>query len=36
MPVEEAERSMKLFAAEVLPHIQAGTSPTAASAAAGR
>ncbi len=36
MPVEEAERSMKLFAAEVLPHIQSGTSPTVASAAAGR
>jgi len=27
---------MKLFAAEVLPHIQSGTSPTVASAAAGR
>jgi alkanesulfonate monooxygenase SsuD/methylene tetrahydromethanopterin reductase-like flavin-dependent oxidoreductase (luciferase family) len=36
MPVEEAERSMKLFAAEVLPHIQRGTSPMVASAAAGR
>ncbi|HKV54545.1 MAG TPA: LLM class flavin-dependent oxidoreductase [Candidatus Binataceae bacterium] len=36
MPVEEAERSMKLFAAEVLPHIQRGTSPAIASAAAGR
>jgi hypothetical protein len=36
MPLEEAERSMKLFAAEVLPHIQRGTSPTVASAAAGR
>jgi hypothetical protein len=36
MPVEEAERSMKLFAAEVLPHIQRGTSPEQASAAAGR
>jgi alkanesulfonate monooxygenase SsuD/methylene tetrahydromethanopterin reductase-like flavin-dependent oxidoreductase (luciferase family) len=36
MPLEEAERSMKLFAAEVLPHIQRGTSPAMASAAAGR
>ncbi|HXD89814.1 MAG TPA: LLM class flavin-dependent oxidoreductase [Candidatus Binataceae bacterium] len=36
MPLEEAERSMKLFAAEVLPHIQRGTSPAIASAAAGR
>ncbi len=36
MPLEVAERSMKLFAAEVLPHIQRGTSPTIASAAAGR
>ncbi|MGH7986915.1 MAG: LLM class flavin-dependent oxidoreductase [Candidatus Binataceae bacterium] len=36
MPAEKAERSMKLFAAEVLPHIQRGTSPAVASAAAGR
>jgi alkanesulfonate monooxygenase SsuD/methylene tetrahydromethanopterin reductase-like flavin-dependent oxidoreductase (luciferase family) len=36
MPVELAERNMKLFASEVLPHIQRGTSPTVASAAAGR
>jgi hypothetical protein len=36
MPIELAERSMKLFASEVLPHIQRGTSPAVASAAAGR
>jgi alkanesulfonate monooxygenase SsuD/methylene tetrahydromethanopterin reductase-like flavin-dependent oxidoreductase (luciferase family) len=36
MPLEEAERSMKLFAAEVLPHIQTGTSPGMQAAAAGR
>ena len=36
MPLEEAERNMKLFAAEVLPHIQRGTSPIVQSAAAGR
>lgn len=35
MPVEEAERSMKLFAKEVLPHIQRGTAPAVQSAAAG-
>jgi alkanesulfonate monooxygenase SsuD/methylene tetrahydromethanopterin reductase-like flavin-dependent oxidoreductase (luciferase family) len=35
MPLELAERSMKLFAAEVLPHIQRGTSPSQQSAAAG-
>jgi alkanesulfonate monooxygenase SsuD/methylene tetrahydromethanopterin reductase-like flavin-dependent oxidoreductase (luciferase family) len=35
MPLELAERSMKLFAAEVLPHIQRGTSPAQQSAAAG-
>ncbi|HZP46456.1 MAG TPA: LLM class flavin-dependent oxidoreductase [Candidatus Binataceae bacterium] len=36
MPLEEAERSMRLFAREVLPHIQQGTSPMQQSAAAGR
>jgi alkanesulfonate monooxygenase SsuD/methylene tetrahydromethanopterin reductase-like flavin-dependent oxidoreductase (luciferase family) len=36
MPLELAERSMKLFAAEVLPHLRDRTSPTIASAAAGR
>jgi alkanesulfonate monooxygenase SsuD/methylene tetrahydromethanopterin reductase-like flavin-dependent oxidoreductase (luciferase family) len=36
MPLEEAERNMKLFAREVLPHIQSGTSPATQSAAAGR
>jgi len=36
MPLEEAERNMKLFATEVLPHIQRGTSPATQSAAAGR
>jgi alkanesulfonate monooxygenase SsuD/methylene tetrahydromethanopterin reductase-like flavin-dependent oxidoreductase (luciferase family) len=35
MPAEEAQRNMKLFAAEVLPHIQRGTSPAAQSVAAG-
>jgi len=35
MPLELAQRSMKLFAAEVLPHIQHGTSPGAQAAAAG-
>jgi alkanesulfonate monooxygenase SsuD/methylene tetrahydromethanopterin reductase-like flavin-dependent oxidoreductase (luciferase family) len=36
MPLEEAQRSMKLFATEVLPHIQSGTSPASQVAAAGR
>jgi alkanesulfonate monooxygenase SsuD/methylene tetrahydromethanopterin reductase-like flavin-dependent oxidoreductase (luciferase family) len=36
MPLEEAQRNMKLFATEVLPHIQHGTSPATQSAAAGR
>jgi alkanesulfonate monooxygenase SsuD/methylene tetrahydromethanopterin reductase-like flavin-dependent oxidoreductase (luciferase family) len=36
MPLEEAERNIKLFADEVLPHIKAGTTPQAATAAAGR
>jgi alkanesulfonate monooxygenase SsuD/methylene tetrahydromethanopterin reductase-like flavin-dependent oxidoreductase (luciferase family) len=36
MPLEVAQRSMKLFATEVLPHIQRGTSPATHSAAAGR
>src|SRR5207245_2298813 len=35
MPLELAQRSMKLFAAEVLPHIQRGTSPATHAAAAG-
>ena len=35
MPLEVAQRSMKLFATEVLPHIQRGTSPWHRSAAAG-
>jgi alkanesulfonate monooxygenase SsuD/methylene tetrahydromethanopterin reductase-like flavin-dependent oxidoreductase (luciferase family) len=35
MPLELAKRSMKLFASEVLPHIQRGTSPVVQSAAAG-
>jgi alkanesulfonate monooxygenase SsuD/methylene tetrahydromethanopterin reductase-like flavin-dependent oxidoreductase (luciferase family) len=34
MPLEVAQRSMKLFATEVLPHIQRGTSPSTHSAAA--
>jgi alkanesulfonate monooxygenase SsuD/methylene tetrahydromethanopterin reductase-like flavin-dependent oxidoreductase (luciferase family) len=36
MPLEEAQRNMKLFAEQVLPHIQGGTSPAQQSAAAGR
>lgn len=36
MPLEVAQRNMKLFAQEVLPHIQSGTSPAMQSAAAGR
>jgi len=35
MPLEVAQRSMKLFATEVLPHIQRGTSAATHSAAAG-
>jgi alkanesulfonate monooxygenase SsuD/methylene tetrahydromethanopterin reductase-like flavin-dependent oxidoreductase (luciferase family) len=35
MPLELAKRSMKLFASEVLPHLQRGTSPMVQSAAAG-
>ncbi len=35
MPLEVAQRNMKLFAGEVLPHIQRGTSPVQQSAAAG-
>ena len=35
MPLEVAQRSMKLFATEVLPHIQRGTSQSSHSAAAG-
>jgi hypothetical protein len=34
MPLEEAERSMRLFAAEVLPHVQREGAGEAASAAA--
>ncbi len=36
MPLEVAQRSMKLFATEVMPHIQRGTTPSQHSAAAGR
>jgi hypothetical protein len=35
MPLETAKRSIELFAKEVLPHIQRGTSPQVQSAAAG-
>jgi alkanesulfonate monooxygenase SsuD/methylene tetrahydromethanopterin reductase-like flavin-dependent oxidoreductase (luciferase family) len=35
MPLEEAQRNMKMFAEQVLPHIQRGTSPAVQSAAAG-
>jgi len=35
MPLEVAQRNMKLFATEVLPHIKSGTSPLTQSAAAG-
>jgi alkanesulfonate monooxygenase SsuD/methylene tetrahydromethanopterin reductase-like flavin-dependent oxidoreductase (luciferase family) len=35
MPLEVAQRNMKLFATEVLPHIKSGTSPSTQSAAAG-
>ena len=30
MPLEVAQRSMKLFATEVMPHIRRGTSPATA------
>lgn len=36
MPLDVARRNMELFAQEVLPHIQSGTSPGMQSAAAGR
>jgi len=36
MPLEVAQRNMKLFASEVLPHIKSGTSPTQSAAAGGR
>jgi alkanesulfonate monooxygenase SsuD/methylene tetrahydromethanopterin reductase-like flavin-dependent oxidoreductase (luciferase family) len=36
MPLELAQRSMKLFASEVLPHVQRGGSSELQSAAAGR
>ncbi|HVA68124.1 MAG TPA: LLM class flavin-dependent oxidoreductase [Candidatus Binataceae bacterium] len=35
MPLDVAQRSMKLFATEVMPHIKSGTSPSIATAAAG-
>ena len=35
MPLDVAQRNMKLFATEVLPHIKSGTSPSTQSAAAG-
>jgi alkanesulfonate monooxygenase SsuD/methylene tetrahydromethanopterin reductase-like flavin-dependent oxidoreductase (luciferase family) len=36
MPLDVAQRNMKLFASEVLPHIKSGTSPTQSAAAGGR